>query len=122
MKLTFRAKLFLYFVTIILLTSIPITLINYNYIDTRLKTLVTLSVFIVSIFLTFIFTKQITKPITELTALMHEAENGNLTVRANNIHTKDEFGELGTSFNLMIKKFSSIYEELTATERTSSTI
>ena len=32
MKLTFRAKLFLYFVAIILFTSIPIALITYNYI------------------------------------------------------------------------------------------
>lgn len=37
MKLTFRLKLFLYFVAIILLTSIPIALITYNYIYNSLK-------------------------------------------------------------------------------------
>lgn len=75
---------------------------------------VTLSVFILAIFFTLIFTKRITRPITELTALMHEAEKGNLEVRAANIQTKDEFGELGTSFNFMIDKISSSYEELIA--------
>jgi diguanylate cyclase (GGDEF)-like protein/PAS domain S-box-containing protein len=116
MKLTFRARLSLYFVTIILFTFIPITLITFSYIYTRLKILVILSVFIVTIFLTLIFTKRITQPITELATLMNEVENGNLTVRAKNINTKDEFGELKTSFNVMIKKFSSMYEDLTATE------
>jgi len=76
--------------------------------------LITLSVFIISMFLTSIFTKKITKPITKLTTLMHEAENGNLSVRATNLQTKDEFEKLGSSFNVMIKKFSSTYEELTA--------
>lgn len=37
MKLTFRGKLFLFFVAIILLTSIPITVITHNYIYTFLK-------------------------------------------------------------------------------------
>ncbi|GCD09932.1 EAL domain-containing protein [Clostridium tagluense] len=74
--------------------------------------LVTLSVFILTIFFTFIFTNHITKPITELTSLMHEAEKGNLAVRAINMQTKDEFGELGIGFNVMIKKISSSYEEL----------
>lgn len=74
----------------------------------------TLSVFIFTIFFTLIFTKRITKPITELTALMHKAEKGNLTVKATNIQSKDEFGELATGFNVMIEKISSSYEELLA--------
>ena len=37
MKLTFRIKLFLYFVAIILFTSIPIALITYNYMYNSLK-------------------------------------------------------------------------------------
>ncbi len=37
MKLNFRSKLFLYFVAIILLTSIPIALITYNYMYNSLK-------------------------------------------------------------------------------------
>ena len=85
--------------------------------------IVTLGVLIITIFLTAIMTKRITKPITELTDLMRQAENGDFAVRATSIHTKDEFSELATGFNVMIKKISSnyeelsaVYEELTATE------
>lgn len=70
------------------------------------------SVMFVSV-LTLIVTKKITKPITELTPLMNAAGNGDLSVKAN-INTNDEFGELGNSFNLMIGKLSSAYEELSA--------
>jgi diguanylate cyclase (GGDEF)-like protein/PAS domain S-box-containing protein len=37
MRLTFRIKIFIYFVAIILVTSIPISLITYNYMYTSLK-------------------------------------------------------------------------------------
>jgi len=37
MKLTFRLKIFVYFVAIILITSIPISLITYNYMYNSLK-------------------------------------------------------------------------------------
>ncbi|MGH4140984.1 EAL domain-containing protein [Clostridium sp.] len=74
----------------------------------------TLGLLILTMLFTIIFTKYITKPITQLTSLMHEAEKGNLTVRATNIQTRDEFGELGIGFNVMINKISSTYEELLA--------
>ena len=37
LRLTFRSKLFLYFVLIILFTAIPIGLITYNYMYNSLK-------------------------------------------------------------------------------------
>ena len=61
----------------------------------------------------FIVTKRITKPITELTPLMNAAGKGDLSVKAN-INTNDELGELGQSFNLMIGQLSSNYDELSA--------
>jgi len=61
----------------------------------------------------FIVTKRITKPITELTPLMNAAGKGNLSVKAD-INTNDELGELGKSFNLMIGQLSSNYDELSA--------
>ncbi|MGK0467210.1 EAL domain-containing protein [Clostridium sp.] len=76
--------------------------------------IVTLGVLIVTIFLTSIMTKRITKPITQLTSLMKEAENGNYEVRAKGIYTNDEFGELGARFNVMLKRISSTYDELSA--------
>ena len=44
---------------------------------------------------------------------MQAAGNGDLSVKAE-INTKDEFGKLGRSFNLMIGKLSSSYEELSS--------
>lgn len=76
--------------------------------------IVTFVVLLVSIFLTSIMTKRITKPITQLTSLMKEAENGDYEVRAKGIYTNDEFGELATRFNVMIKRISSTYDELSA--------
>jgi diguanylate cyclase (GGDEF)-like protein/PAS domain S-box-containing protein len=78
-----------------------------------LITFITFCVLLFVIVLTLIVTKKMTKPITELTPLMNAAGNGDLAVKAN-INTNDEFGELGKSFNLMIGKLSSNYEELSA--------
>jgi len=78
-----------------------------------LITFITFCVLLFVIVLTLIVTKKMTKPITELTPLMNAAGNGDLAVKAN-INTNDEFGELGNSFNLMIGKLSSNYEELSA--------
>lgn len=63
--------------------------------------------------LSFFVTKRITKPIRELTPLMNAAGKGDLSVKAN-INTKDEFGDLGNSFNLMIGQLSANYDELAA--------
>lgn len=65
-----------------------------------------------AIVLCYFITKMISKPIVELTPLMKAAGNGDLSVKAN-ITTKDEFGELGKSFNLMIAQLGNNYDELT---------
>lgn len=74
---------------------------------------ISICAFLLLIILTLIITKRLTKPITELTPLMHAAGNGDLSVKAD-INTNDEFGELGNSFNLMIGKLSASYEELSS--------
>lgn len=63
----------------------------------------------------YILAKRITKPISELTPLMNLAGNGDLSVKAN-ITAKDEFRELGTSFNAMIGRLRSNYDELANSE------
>ncbi|WP_160688232.1 EAL domain-containing protein [Clostridium sp. C2-6-12] len=63
--------------------------------------------------LSYIVSKRITRPITELTPLMNAAGKGDLSVKAN-ITANDEFGELGRSFNLMIGQLSANYDELAA--------
>jgi diguanylate cyclase (GGDEF)-like protein/PAS domain S-box-containing protein len=64
-----------------------------------------------AIVLSYIVAKKITKPISELTPLMNSAGKGDLSVKAN-ITANDEFGELGTSFNVMIDQLRSNYDEL----------
>ena len=70
-------------------------------------------VFVFAIILTFIVTKKLTRPITELIPLMQKAGEGDLSVNID-VKTKDEFGVLGNCFNGMIRKLNSSYEELTA--------
>ena len=78
-----------------------------------LISVITICILLFAIGITFIVTKRITKPITELTPLMNAAGNGDFAVKAN-INTNDEFGELGNSFNLMIGQLSANYDELSA--------
>jgi HAMP domain-containing protein len=74
---------------------------------------ITICILILGIVLTYFVIRTITAPIKELTSLMKTAGEGELSVRAN-IGTNDEFGTLGDSFNLMMGRLSSNYEELSA--------
>lgn len=74
---------------------------------------VTILSLLFAIVLSYIVAKRITKPISELTPLMNAAGNGDLSVKAD-ITTHDEFGVLGTSFNAMIGRLRSNYDELAA--------
>ncbi|WP_243122209.1 EAL domain-containing protein [Clostridium thermarum] len=72
-----------------------------------------LCILVVAIIIADFASYKISKPLRDLTYLMVEAGNGNLAVRAK-INTKDEFGQLSSSFNSMINKLSISYDELTA--------
>jgi diguanylate cyclase (GGDEF)-like protein/PAS domain S-box-containing protein len=78
-----------------------------------LITLVTLCILVLGTVFTFFVTNVLTNPIKKLRPLMEAAGKGDFSVRAD-INTNDEFGEFGSSFNLMIEQLSSSYEELTA--------
>lgn len=78
-----------------------------------LISLVTILILVLGAIFTFFSTKILTNPIRKLKSIMEAAGGGDLSVRAD-IKTNDEFGELGNSFNLMIKQLSSNYEELSA--------
>lgn len=80
-----------------------------------LISLITIVSLLFAIGLSYIVTKRITKPISELTPLMNSAGKGDLSVKAN-ITTNDEFGQLGTSFNVMIDQLRSNYDELSDSE------
>jgi len=57
--------------------------------------------------LVIIFTKSIIKPVFKLKRLMKEAQEGDLTVSFNTMYN-DEIGELGNSFNTMVKEISNL--------------
>ncbi|WFD10821.1 methyl-accepting chemotaxis protein [Tepidibacter hydrothermalis] len=56
---------------------------------------------IIGIIVSSLIARSVTKPINSLKEVFLKASNGDLTVKSN-IKTKDEFGDLGESFNSMI--------------------
>jgi len=74
-----------------------------------------------SIVLVYILTTRITKPIYMLIKEMERVENGDLTVHVN-IHSNNEIGKLGKSFNKMVDKLNNlIYRVYTAELRQKET-
>lgn len=70
---------------------------------------------IIAIYSAIVFTNTIVTPLKEMNNLMKKAESGDLEVRFDEKKYKDEFRELGHSFNHMIKEIKSlidmVYEE-----------
>lgn len=62
---------------------------------------------IIAEFLVVIFTKSIVKPMYKLKQLMKSAQDGDLTVSFNTKYN-DEVGELGSSFNNMVKEINNL--------------
>ena len=69
---------------------------------------------IISSILALIISKTVTSPISILIQLMKKVENGNLQVEMS-VVSKDEVGQLGDSFNVMVKRIkylvTSIYDD-----------
>lgn len=72
-----------------------------NQLRTSMISIQTAVIIIVFTALYFIISQMI-KPIKSLQELMNSVANGDLTVRSN-IQTKDEIGELGNNFNIMVE-------------------
>ncbi|MDR3597035.1 sensor histidine kinase [Clostridium sp.] len=62
---------------------------------------------IIAEILVIVFTKSIVKPIHKLKKLMKKAQEGDLTVSFNAKYD-DEIGELGNSFNIMVKEINNL--------------
>ena len=62
---------------------------------------------IIAEILVVVFTKSIVKPIQKLKKLMKKAQEGDLTVSFNSKYN-DEIGELGSSFNTMVKEINNL--------------
>ncbi|WP_315109577.1 HAMP domain-containing sensor histidine kinase [Clostridium intestinale] len=68
---------------------------------------VSVLIFIVSVFLSYLISKQITKPITTLTTQAEKITEGNWNVSLKTNSNKDEVSKLSKSFKLMVDKIKS---------------
>lgn len=59
----------------------------------------------------YFLSKQVTTPLNKLNEAFAEAASGNLDIRAH-IESKDEFGEVGENFNIMIENISNLVNEV----------
>lgn len=71
--------------------------------------LIGLITLILAVAAAFFFTASIAKPLSKLRSLMKKAEEGDLSVRFNSKYN-DEIGQLGKSFNTMIKEISNLVD------------
>ncbi len=62
---------------------------------------------LIGVILSFVFAYTIERPLSKLTGLMKNVEDGDLTVKFNSQYD-DEIGKLGNSFNKMISKINSL--------------
>ena len=74
---------------------------------------VTILMLLISVTMSISFSVTITDPIDKLIAAMKRAEEGDLTAECE-FTSKDEFGQLARSYNMMLQKLNLSYEELTA--------
>ncbi|PRR70775.1 cache domain-containing sensor histidine kinase [Clostridium thermopalmarium] len=66
---------------------------------------------IIAILCSFLLSKSISDPVNNLSKLMHEVEKGNRDVSFDLVQ-EDEIGQLGKSFNNMIKEINRLIEEV----------
>lgn len=70
----------------------------------------TLAAGFLAVLLSLVMVRMISKPLGTLRRLMKEGEQGNLLVRTN-FKNRDEFGELGISFNQMMEKITQLVKQ-----------
>jgi two-component system sensor histidine kinase YesM len=81
----------------------PITYMRY------LSYMVAFLIFILASVLALVFSRAIANPISKLRGLMKNAEEGDFSVRFNSKY-QDEIGQLGNSFNNMIKRIKDLID------------
>lgn len=72
--------------------------------------------FLIMLGLAFLYSRQLTKPITRMIRQMKKVEDGNLQVRVDT-NINNELGNLGESFNHMIKRIHILMDEVVTAER-----
>lgn len=78
--------------------------------------LIGLVTLVLAVVAAFFFTASIAKPLSKLRSLMKKAEEGDLSVRFNSKYN-DEIGQLGNSFNNMIKEISNLIDMVYTEQR-----
>jgi two-component system sensor histidine kinase YesM len=71
-----------------------------------------LSFLLVSMLVSVVLSRRISKPIRELRRTMKDVEQGNFDVTAG-VHSSDEIGELGKDFNIMIGEIKKLLNRIT---------
>lgn len=87
---------------------------SYNNASTEMRTraiYLSLATILLSFIATFLFTRRLTKPISDLALMTKKIESGDLTARVN-IRSGDELGMLSESFNKMTDAVSKSQETL----------
>lgn len=95
-----------------LIGIVPKREINRDILLIRNSLIIIMSLFIVFTFLVFTrISSSMINPINKLRRLMKEAERGDFNISIN-IDTEDEIKQLGSSFNLMIRKIKQLIDEV----------
>ncbi|KIL41595.1 C50 carotenoid epsilon cyclase [Gordoniibacillus kamchatkensis] len=69
----------------------------------------------VALLLSFTLSRRLSMPIRQLQGSMKQLEKGNLDIRSD-IHSTDEIGQLGRTFNIMVGKIRELMEQIIAGE------
>jgi two-component system sensor histidine kinase YesM len=91
--------------------------IPYSYIDSEARELrstillLSLACSILAVFLSYIFTLTISKPLKRLVSAMNEVEKGNLSIGMLD-KRNDEIGEVTDNFNKMLNEIKKLMEDV----------
>ena len=77
---------------------------------------VSLIIFLLAVFLSYVFTKSISDPLNNLVTAMNQVEEGNLAVQVDD-QAQDELGEASCNFNKMVKELEELIEDVKEKEK-----
>jgi len=82
---------------------------------------VSLIIFLLAVFLSYIFTKSISDPLNNLVEAMNQVEEGNLEVKIDD-QAQDELAEAGSNFNQMVEELKDLLEDVKEKEKQKSNL
>ncbi|RAK07197.1 two-component system sensor histidine kinase YesM [Halanaerobium saccharolyticum] len=82
---------------------------------------VSLIIFLLAVFLSYIFTKSISDPLNNLVEAMNQVEEGNLEVKIDD-QAQDELAEASSNFNQMVEELKGLLEDVKEKEKQKSNL